>query len=158
MSTSTDPGTPCVNTDETLETLKEGSMKTRHLLLVALSLLMGWGTFGVAQAAAPRPSPGPSTTIPVVSFEAGDSPGNFFTCSNTGNSKSIGCVPQSIGGAGQKSLAVIAPGETVGFPTYSGEASTVHTALSLFTPPEPKICPSRQPSMCVTRHGEGWLK
>ncbi|MDC8450227.1 MAG: hypothetical protein LV473_18000 [Nitrospira sp.] len=82
-------------------------MKMRHLFLAALSMLVGLGTAGVAQAAAPT-----------VSFEAGDSPGTFFTCVNTNNSKSLGCVPQSaaLGTVGQKSLAVIAPGETVGFP------------------------------------------
>ncbi|UVT20565.1 MAG: copper oxidase [Nitrospira sp.] len=115
-------------------------MKMRHLLLAALSLLMGWGTFGVAQAA-PRAA---VSKAPVVSFEAGDNPGNFFTCINTGNSKSgFGCVPQlgQIGTVGEKSLAVIAPGETVGFPTYSGEASTVHTALSLIYPTGAKNMP-----------------
>jgi DNA-binding beta-propeller fold protein YncE len=105
-------------------------MKTRHLLVAALSMLVGWGTFGMAHAA----PPGPPSKTPTVSFEAGDRPGNFFTCSNTANSKSLGCVPAEIGGAQQRSLAVIAPGETVGFPTYSGEASTVHTALSLIFP------------------------
>ncbi|WP_413936900.1 YncE family protein [Nitrospira sp. BLG_1] len=97
-------------------------MKTRHLLVAALSMLVGWGSAGAVQAA------------PTVSFEAGDRPGNFFTCSNTGNSTSIGCVPGSIGGAQQRSLAVIAPHETVGFPSFSGEASTIHTALSLLWP------------------------
>ncbi len=83
----------------------------------------------MAQAQAPSPDE------PVVSFEAGDRPGNFFTCSNTGNSASgIGCVPASIGGAQQRSLAVIRPGETVGFPTFSAEASTIHTVLSLIWP------------------------
>ncbi|MGE3977277.1 MAG: copper oxidase [Nitrospira sp.] len=113
-------------------------MKMRQFVLALFSMLVGWGTFGVVQAAPPAPS----SKAPVVSFEAGDSPGNFFTCINTGNSKSlIGCVPASIGGAGQKSLAVIAPGETVGFPTYSGEASTVHTALSLIYPTGAKNMP-----------------
>ena len=107
-------------------------MKTRHLLLAALSLLVGWGSAGVVQA---------HSTSPTVSFEAGDTPGNFFTCANTANSKSIGCVPSSIGGAGQKSLAVIAPGESVGFPTFSGEASTVHTAASLLWPKGAKHMP-----------------
>jgi DNA-binding beta-propeller fold protein YncE/plastocyanin len=117
-----------VDADETLETVKEGSMKTRHLLVAAFSMVVGLGTAGMAQAQAPSPDD------PVVSFEAGDRPGNFFTCSNTANSKSIGCVPGSIGGAQERSLAVIAPGETVGFPTFSAEASTIHTALSLIWP------------------------
>ncbi|MBS0166815.1 MAG: hypothetical protein JSR29_12090 [Nitrospira sp.] len=94
---------------------------------------------GVVQAAHPAHSR--SISSPTVSFEAGDRPGNFFTCSNTGNSNSIGCVPASIGGAKQRSLAVIGPGETVGFPTYSGEASTVHTALSLIYPAGAKNMP-----------------
>ena len=64
------------------KTVKEGFMNMRHLLLAVLSMLVGWGTAGVAQAA------------PTVSFEAGDRPGNFFTCSNTANSKSLGCVPR----------------------------------------------------------------
>ena len=116
-------------------------MKTRHLLLAAVSLLVGWGAFGVAQAAPPRPSNGPSVKTPVVSFEAGDRPGNFFTCSNTGNSKSVGCVPGALGGAQQRSLAVIAPGETVGFPSASAEAETIHTALSLIWPEGAKRMP-----------------
>ncbi len=114
-------------------------MKMRHLLLITLSMLVGLGTACVVEAA--RPAPSRSTSAPTVSFEAGDRPGNFFTCSNTANSKSIGCVPASLGGAKQRSLAVIAPGETVGFPTYSGEASTVHTALSLLYPTGAKNMP-----------------
>ena len=68
-------------------------MNMRQLLLAILSLLVGWGTTGVAQGA------------PTITFEAGDRPGNFFTCSNTANSSSIGCVPGAIGGAQQRSLA-----------------------------------------------------
>ncbi|MEO8046407.1 MAG: hypothetical protein ABI684_03910, partial [Nitrospirota bacterium] len=97
-------------------------MNMRHLLLALFSMLVGWGTAGMAQAA------------PTITFEAGDRPGNFFTCSNTANSASIGCVPAAIGGAQQRSLAVIAPGETVGFSSVGGEASTIHTALSLLWP------------------------
>lgn len=111
-------------------------MKIRHLLLIALSMLVGMGTTCVVEAA--RPAPSRSTSAPTVSFEAGDRPGNFFTCSNTANSKSLGCVNAT---AKQRSLAVIAPGETVGFPTYSGEASTVHTALSLIYPTGAKNMP-----------------
>lgn len=111
-------------------------MKTRYCLWALLSLLLGWGTVGMVQAASHVHAPyTPSAT---VSFEAGDRPGNFFTCSNTANSKSLGCVNAT---AGQRSLAVIAPGETVGFPTYSGEASTVHTALSLIYPAGAKNMP-----------------
>jgi len=102
------------------KTVKEGFMNMRQLLLAIFSMLVGWGMAGVAQAAAPT-----------VSFEAGDTPGNFFTCVNSGQSTSLGCVNTT---AGQKSLAVIAPGETVGFPSFSGEASTIHTALSLLWP------------------------
>lgn len=102
-------------------------MKKRYYMILALiTMLTGAGTVGVAQAG----------KAPTVSFEAGDTPGHFFTCSNTGNSKSFGCVPQldAINTGGQKSLAVIAPGETVGFPTFGGEASTIHTAVSLLWP------------------------
>jgi len=108
-------------------------MKTRHLLLAALSILVGLGTAGLAQAAPPgsKGPKGPSSPTPVVSFEAGDNPGNFFTCVNTGNSNSLGCANVTPGG---KSLAVIAPGETVGFPSVSAEASTIHTTLSLIYP------------------------
>jgi len=100
-------------------------MKTRHLLMAALSMLVGWGMAGVAQAAPPT-----------VSFEAGDRPGNFFACTNTGPSVDVdtpppGCVNIT---AGQKSLAVIRPGDSVGFPSVSSEASTIHTALSLLYP------------------------
>ncbi len=108
-------------------------MKTRYLLVVALSLLVGLGTAGVATA-----DPRAQKSSPTVSFEAGDRPGNFFTCSNTANSKSLGCVNAT---ARQRSLAVIAPGETVGFPTYSGEASTIHTAVSLLWPKGAKNMP-----------------
>lgn len=107
-------------------------MNMRQLLFAIFSMLVGWGTAGMAQAG------------PTVSFEAGDQPGNFFTCSNTGTSGSggdpgapgyippgPGCVNTS---AGQRSLAIISPGDTVGFPTYGGEASTIHTALSLIWP------------------------
>ena len=109
-------------------------MKTRYGIVALISLLMGLGTAGMAQAA----HPAPSSKAPVVSFEAGDSPGNFFTCINTGNSKSLGCVPVT---PGQKSLAVIAPGETVGFPSFSGEASTIHTGVSLLWPQGAKGMP-----------------
>ena len=105
-------------------------MKIRYGIVVLVSFLMGLGTAGVVQA-----------NDPVVSFEAGDTPGNHFTCLNTGNSKSIGCVPSAIGGAGQKSLAVIRPGETVGFSSFGGEASTIHTAVSLLWPQGAKHMP-----------------
>jgi YVTN family beta-propeller protein len=95
-------------------------MKTRYGIVAFITMLIGVGAAGVAQAA-----------TPTVSFEAGDTPGNHFTCSNTGNSKSLGCVNAT---PGEKSLAVIAPGETVGFSTFGGEASTIHTAVSLLWP------------------------
>ena len=97
------------------KTVKEGFMNMRQLVLAALSMLVGWGTFDVAQAA--RPAPSPSPTVPVVSFEAGDSPGNFFTCVNTGNSKSlIGCVPASIGGLDRNLSPSLLPEKRWGFP------------------------------------------
>jgi len=96
----------------------------RQLLLAICSLLVGWGMADVAQAA------------PTITFVAGDRPGNFFTCANTKNSDSIGCVPRlgALNTLEQRSLAVIAPGETVGFSSVAGEASTIHTALSLLWP------------------------
>ena len=57
-----------------LKPLKEGSMKTRYGIVALISLLMGLGTASMAQAA----HPAPSSKAPVVSFEAGDSQGNFF--------------------------------------------------------------------------------
>jgi len=48
------------------------------------------------------------------------------------------------GTPGQKSLAVIAPGETVGFSTYGGEASTIHTATSLLWPQGAKHMPFKK--------------
>jgi len=98
-------------------------MNKRRLLVALLSMLVGWGTAGMAQA------------DPTVSFLAGDQPGNWFECVNTGTSTSgIGCVPASIVGPGQKSLAVIRPGESVGFPSSGGRTRTVHTATSLIYP------------------------
>jgi YVTN family beta-propeller protein len=98
-------------------------MNMRQLLLAICSLLVGWSTASAGQAE------------PTITFEAGDRPGNFFTCSNTVKSASgIGCVPAALGGDQQRSLAVIAPGETVGFSSVGGEASTIHTALSLLWP------------------------
>lgn len=106
------------------KTVKEGVMNIRQLLLVLFSILVGWGTASVAQAA------------PTITFEAGDRPGNFFTCSNTAKSESIGCVPrlEALNTLEQRSLAVIKKGESVGFSSVGGEASTIHTALSLLWP------------------------
>jgi len=102
-------------------------MKKRRLLVAVLSMLVGWGTAGMAQA-----------VEPTVSFLAGDQPGNWFECANTGapSASGLGCVPQapSLGTVGQKSLAVINPGETVGFPSRGGRTRTVHTATSLIYP------------------------
>lgn len=101
-------------------------MKKRRLLFALLSMLVGWGMAGMAQAAEPT-----------VSFLAGDQPGNWFECANTGSSASgLGCVPEveALGTVGQKSLAVIRPGETVGFPSRGGRTRTVHTASSLIYP------------------------
>lgn len=75
---------------------------------------------------------------PTVSFLAGDQPGNWFQCANTGapSASGLGCVPEAaaLGTVGQKSLAVINPGETVGFPSRGGRTRTVHTATSLIYP------------------------
>jgi len=102
-------------------------MKKRRLLGALLSMLVGWSTAGLAQAAEPT-----------VSFLAGDQPGNWFECANTGtpSASGLGCVPEvaGLGTVGQKSLAVINPGETVGFPSRGGRTRTVHTATSLIYP------------------------
>jgi len=101
-------------------------MKERRLLAGLLSMVVGWGMAGMAQAAEPT-----------VSFLAGDQPGNWFECANTGTSASgLGCVPEveALGTVGQKSLAVIRPGESVGFPSRGGRTRTVHTASSLIYP------------------------
>ncbi|MBS0152427.1 MAG: hypothetical protein JSR31_15945 [Nitrospira sp.] len=101
-------------------------MKKQRLLVALLSMVVGWGTAGMVQAAEPT-----------VSFLAGDQPGNWFECANTGTSASgLGCVPEAaaLGTVGQKSLAIINPGETVGFPSRGGRTRTVHTATSLIYP------------------------
>jgi len=110
-------------------------MNMRQLLLEVFSLLVGWGMAGVAQAA------------PTITFEAGDRPGNFFTCANTDNSASLGCVPRlaALNTLEQRSLAVIAPGETVGFSSVAGEASTIHTAASLLWPTGASNMPFKTP-------------
>ena len=137
-----------VNIDETV---KDGSMNKRRILLVALlSMLVGWGAVGEAQAAPSSKGPtasskgskgpkggGSSTPSPTVSFYATDNPGNWFECANTGTSASgLGCVPESadLGTVGLKSLAIIQQGESVGFPSLGGRTRTVHTAASLIWP------------------------
>ncbi len=101
-------------------------MKKRQLLFALLGLLAGWGTAGMAQAAEPT-----------VSFLAGDQPGSWWECANTGSSASgLGCVPESpdLGTIGLKSLAIIQQNETVGFPSRGGRTMTVHTAVPLIYP------------------------
>jgi DNA-binding beta-propeller fold protein YncE len=87
---------------------------------IALLVCLSWGMAGMAHAGG-------------VTFQATDMPGSWFECANTGSTTSIGCVPASIAGAGQKSLAVIAPGDTVGFAS-TGQANTLHTSVSLIFP------------------------
>ncbi len=77
---------------------------------------------------------------PAVTFQATDNPGSWFECSNTGSTSSIGCVPESVAGTGEKSLAVVAPGDTVGFAS-TGQANTLHTAVSLIFPTGAKNMP-----------------
>ena len=89
----------------------------------ALQQLSVFNLFGSAEAA----------NSPTVTFQATDKPGNWFDCSNASTSKAIGCVPESVAGTGEKSLAVIAPGERVGF-SSNGQANSLHTAVSLMFP------------------------
>ena len=101
-------------------------MKKGRLVFALLSMVMGWGAAGMAQAASP-----------VVQFLAGDQPGSWFECANTGTSASgLGCVPQAaaLGTVGQKSLAVIRSGESVAFPSLGGRTRAPHTASSLIYP------------------------
>jgi DNA-binding beta-propeller fold protein YncE len=79
------------------------------------------------------PAAATPAAAPAVTFQATDSPGSWFECANTSSTASVGCVPESIGGLGQKSLAIIAPGEAVGF-VSTGQAATLHTAVSLMFP------------------------
>jgi len=81
-----------------------------------------------------------AATIPAVTFQATDNPGSWFECSNTGKSSSIGCVPQSVAGTGEKSLAVIAPNEKIAF-SSTAQAATLHTAVSLIYPTGAKNMP-----------------
>ena len=85
--------------------------------MAVLGILVGWGGAGIAHAAG-------------VTFQATDKPGSWFECTASSTS---GCVPESTAGAGQKSTAVIAPGDTVGFAS-TGQANTLHTAVSLMFP------------------------
>jgi plastocyanin/6-phosphogluconolactonase (cycloisomerase 2 family) len=88
----------------------------KRILLALLCMLSGWGMAGMAQAAA------------TVTFDAQDAPGSWFKCSGSG------CVPETVPGmSGQQSLAVIHPGDSVGF-TSTGQANTIHTAVSLMFP------------------------
>ena len=126
-------------------------MNKRRILLVALlSILVGWGAVGEAQAApsskgqtaSSKGSKGPkgggsSTPSPTVSFYATDNPGGWFECANTGTSASgLGCVPEAdgLGTVGLKSLAIIQQGERIAFPSLGGRTRTVHTAASLIWP------------------------
>ncbi|MDE2059906.1 MAG: copper oxidase [candidate division NC10 bacterium] len=63
-----------------------------------------------------------------VTFEVTDNPGNWFDCTG-----SPGCVPESIAGTGEKSLALLSQGDTVKFKSH-GQANTLHTAVSLIWP------------------------
>ena len=103
-------------------------------LLMALSALVVLGMIAFSAAAAPPPPP------PAITFQATDDPGSWFACANTGSTTSIGCVPESVAGTGEKSLAVIHPGETIGFAS-TGQANTLHTAVSLLFPTKAKNMP-----------------
>jgi DNA-binding beta-propeller fold protein YncE len=91
-------------------------MIKRRVLLALLGILIGWGGASMAQATPPAKT---------VTFQVTDTPGSWFDCS----ASTAGCVV--IGG--EKSLAVIAPGDTVEF-VSTGQAATLHTAVSLMFP------------------------
>ena len=100
-------------------------------LLMALSSLIALGVFFLP----------PALADPAITFQATDEPGSWFECSNTGSTTSIGCVPESAPGTPrEKSLAVIHPGETIGFAS-TGQANTLHTAVSLLFPHKAKNMP-----------------
>jgi YVTN family beta-propeller protein len=84
-------------------------MKKRRILLALLGILVGWGGAGMAQA---------------VTFNTTDNPGNYFDCSGTD-----GCITYGR----EKSLAIIPKGGEVSFVSV-GQASTLHTAVSLIWP------------------------
>ena len=104
---------------------------TLAISLILIGTIIGApNIFNSAEAAA----------TPAVTFQATDDPGSWFECSTTGSTASIGCVPESVAGTGQKSLAVISPGETIGFAS-TGQANTLHTAVSLIFPTKAKNMP-----------------
>ena len=96
-------------------------MKKRRILLALLGILVGWGGASMATA-------NPQT----VTFQATDTPGNWFDCTGS----TYGCV--SYGGVkgvgGEKSLAIIHPGDSVSFSTTAGKVNTLHTAVTLMVP------------------------
>ena len=98
-------------------------MKKRRILMAVLGVLIGMGGAGMGHAATPA----------AVTFEATDDPGSWFECATTGTTNSLGCVAESVAGTGQKSLAVLQPGETVAF-VSKGRANTLHTAVTLMYP------------------------
>ncbi len=107
-------------------------MNTRYVCVAFLSLLVAGGMVDQVQAKKPAPAPH------VLNFLATDNPGAWFECVPTGiaSASTLGCVPEDagLGTIGQKSLAVIAPGEAIGFPSLGGSTRTVHTAVSLIHP------------------------
>ena len=82
-------------------------MKKRRILLALLCLLIGWGGAGMAQAS-------------TVNFNVTDVPGYWF---NSGNTAPVF--------AGNRSLHIIAPGDTV---TFTQFVESRHTVTSLIWP------------------------
>lgn len=96
-------------------------------LLMALYSLFALGVFSISTALAE----------PAVTFQVTDDGGSWFECSP---STSKGCVPEEVAGTGEKSLAVVSPGDTIAFASL-GQANTLHTAVSLMFPHKAKNMP-----------------
>ena len=99
-------------------------------LLISLVFFYSLGVICISAAVA----------APAVTFQATDDTGSWFECTNTGSTSSIGCVPEGVAGTGEKSLAVIRPGDSIGFASL-GQANTLHTAVSLMFPTKAKNMP-----------------
>jgi DNA-binding beta-propeller fold protein YncE len=100
-----------------------GGRMTSKLSVLAVSACL------VALAACSGSSDGPAVakgkgSAAVVTFQATDKAGSWFDCSGTAS-----CITYG----GEKSLAIVHPGATIAFAS-TGQANTLHTAVSLIWP------------------------